>query len=111
MIMEWARWLHVSNGPSAWVYTIGLTAMWVALCWGCSALLLRQKLRPPRVVILARQVWLLAGVIYIFDLAFIPVIAFNPLVIVCLVTCMVTAVLYIIRVSDKPQLEDPLASF
>jgi hypothetical protein len=63
------------------------------------------------VVILARQVWLFAGVIYIFDLAFIPVIAFNPLAIVCLVTCMVTAVLYIVRVSDKPKQEDPFASF
>jgi hypothetical protein len=113
MILHLSRWVNISNGVWAWVAVVTAVGLWWLLLWGVGRFLIQQNVRPGRVVILARLIFFLSGLIFIFNLAFIPVVlvAFHGVATVCLGLCMLAALLYLLRVDDRPKAFDSLGSF
>jgi hypothetical protein len=113
MILTLSRWLSVSNGLSTWVTVVGIVSVWYVLLWGVGKLLIRHRIRPARVIILTRSALFLGGAIFVFNLAFVPVvlIAFHGVAAMCLGICMFAALLYLIRVNDQPRTTDPYDDF
>ena len=103
VLLPLARWVNVNNGPIAWLTAIGLLGGWWLVGWTMGALLIRHKVRPARVIILARLVFLLIGSLAVFDLVFVPVVLFAVpgLALACLLICFCASVLYVVRVDGR----------
>ena len=76
--------------------------LWGLFLWGSAVMLIRSRIRPVRVVIQTRTVLFLTGVIFIFDLAVVPVVlvTFNGAALFCLGICACVALLYLLCVND-----------
>lgn len=107
MIPTLFRWM--TGGSQIWLWTAvaGAMALWWVVLWSLTKLLRLESLRPPRVVAEARLALFLVGVIFVFNLALVPVVlvAFHGVAGICLLTCAAAAVVYLIRVDDRESAE------
>ena len=110
-ILTLSSWLDVSHSLLAWLTLVALVSGWWVVLWGLGKVL--HGVRPVRVVILARLVIFFVGAPFVFNLAFVPVvlIALHGVAVLCLGVCMLAALLYLIRVDDRPTHHDSYEDF
>ncbi len=110
-ILTLSSWLDVHHHVSAWLTVALLITGWWVLLWVLGKSL--HGVRPVRVIILARLIFFLVGTLLIFNLAFVPVvlIALHGVAVLCLGVYLVAAVLYLLRVDDRPKRQDSSQDF
>lgn len=103
MIPTLSDWFYSYDNLPAWVLAGGLILFWWIVLKIAKKFLIYREIRPARVVILTEQVLFLAGNLFIFDVAFVPIVlaAFHGLALVSLLICVCAALLYLFSVSDK----------
>lgn len=103
MVMTLSDTLTLNGSVPAYASAIALILLWWGILGGLRYLMIRQRIRPARVVILAQGVLSLAGTVFVFNILFAPVvlIAFHGMALFSLIICMIIAILYLIRVDDK----------
>ncbi len=95
--------LTLNRSVPAWSSALVLILLWWGILAGLRKFMIRQRIRPARVVILTQGVLSLAGTVFVFNILFVPVvlIAFHGMALFSIMICTTTAVLYLIRVNDK----------
>jgi len=95
--------LTLDGQVPAWISAIVLILLWWGILGGLRKIMIHQRIRPARVVVLSQCTLSLAGTVFIFNILFVPVvlIAFHGMALFSLIICTVTAVLYLIRVDDR----------
>lgn len=106
MVMTLSDILTLNRTVPAWSSAIVLILIWWGILAGLKKFMIRQRIRPARVVILTQGVLSLAGTVFIFNILFVPavLIAIHGAALFSLIICTITAILYLIRVDDKDSL-------
>lgn len=103
MIQILFRWLSGSGLIWTWGILLVAITLWWLLLRGIFRLLRLESMRPGRVVALGRLTLFLAGAIFMFDVALVPVVlvAFHGIAGLCLAICTAGAIVFMVRVNDQ----------
>lgn len=105
MVVNLFKLFYLTLPFPVWVLTLILILVWWLLTWGIAKLLIKQRVRPPKVIYSAQMVLFLAGAIFVFNVTMVPVvlIAFHGMALYALWICSIAAILYFFRVGGKDQ--------
>jgi Ca2+/Na+ antiporter len=98
-------WLQGNTGLWAWGVLLGMILLWGLCLQGVANVMSRNRIRPMRVIVQTRSILFMIGVIFLFDLAVVPVVLvyLNWAVPLCLGICIGIALLYFVCVNDQDQ--------
>lgn len=103
MIPTLFRFLSGGSPASAWGALTAALVLWWLLLWALFKVAGVTRARPVRVAAQARMALFLAGAIFLFNVAIVPVVlvAFHGVAGGCLLACAVATVVYLIQVDDR----------